>query len=610
MQNYFNTVDAALAQNALRGQGIDPTGMDEAALSSGLQQIFPNEQFKITGYTAPTTAPATGALPAAQQAVPDISQAVNTLTAPASANALATATAPAGAPTVTAAPGANATAAEWDAWNQANFGANSAFANQFATVDPTKISSAAQPDLSNLDFTKGQTGKDITEMAGWSMANPGATPAEIENRYSQMQDKNALVTQLGIDSPQAQIIAWGLASQGLKNFADIDVKQENGNTVFYNKATGQPINGNRFAMIGNGQYGVEGGDLFFNLGLDSAGNLTFNPEFSRRRTANDNVVGQALDFGLKFTPAAPFVYAYDAWRAAAHNDPIGFALATVGGVNSGITGGLGTPDAVGSDWATSGAGTAAATVPTDVALGNLSTNLNAASTALRAVQAGVNGQWGDAASLASGLTGAGSAPIGNTGFTVGDAGRFVSIGANIANGQYGNAAITLAPYLKSPNTALAGAAFNLNQAIETYDRTGNIGPLLSAGNTFKNISASVLGATATTGGTTSTGGTTVTGGSSQNTITGDAGADAILAASQGVGQGLGGGNQVAAGTGIPSDASIVDFVKLPRSPSEMTDDELYHYLTEKNPETGDYLYQGRFSESDFKSLVDEHDKRF
>jgi hypothetical protein len=53
MANYFNTVGAEIAQNALRGQGIDPTGMDADALAAGLQQIFPDEQFKIVGYQAP-----------------------------------------------------------------------------------------------------------------------------------------------------------------------------------------------------------------------------------------------------------------------------------------------------------------------------------------------------------------------------------------------------------------------------------------------------------------------------------------------------------------------------------------------------------------------------
>jgi len=56
MANYYNTVGYEIAQNALRGQGIDPSGLDEAGLLSGLQQIFPNEEFKISGDVAPNSA--------------------------------------------------------------------------------------------------------------------------------------------------------------------------------------------------------------------------------------------------------------------------------------------------------------------------------------------------------------------------------------------------------------------------------------------------------------------------------------------------------------------------------------------------------------------------
>jgi hypothetical protein len=43
----------------------------------------------------------------------------------------------------------------------------------------------------------------------------------------------------------------------------------------------------------------------------------------------------------------------------------------------------------------------------------------------------------------------------------------------------------------------------------------------------------------------------------------------------------------------------------------MADDELYHYLTERNPETGDFLFPvGSFSDADYDALKAEVDKRF
>jgi hypothetical protein len=78
MANYYNTVGYEIAQNALRGQGIDPSGLDEAGLIAGLQQIFPNEQFKISGYVAPNStavAQATADLTPEQKAAASAAQA-------------------------------------------------------------------------------------------------------------------------------------------------------------------------------------------------------------------------------------------------------------------------------------------------------------------------------------------------------------------------------------------------------------------------------------------------------------------------------------------------------------------------------------------------------
>jgi hypothetical protein len=377
------------------------------------------------------------------------------------------------------APGANATAAEWDAWNQANFGANSAFANQFSTIDPSTIAGSTKLDLSNLDLTQGQAGKDITEMTGWSMANPGATSAQTENRYQQLQDKNALVTQLGGENPASTAISWALAEQGVKSFQDIGVRQENGQNVIYNKTNNQPLNTNRMAMIGNGQHGIEGGDLFFNMAVDNAGNLTFNPEFIRRRTAADNVFGQIALQALKFTPAAPFAYAIEGFNAAGRDDPLGVALAALGGAGAINTSGL-TPDKIGSDWATSGAGTTAATIPADIAAANTAATINNLTTGLQVGKMVVDQNWAPLLTMGGNALGAGNTPIGNTGFTLGDVGRFAAIGTNLANEQYGNALIGLAPYLNSPNTELAGKALNLQRAIEIYENTGNPAGLIAA----------------------------------------------------------------------------------------------------------------------------------
>jgi hypothetical protein len=88
--------------------------------------------------------------------------------------------------------------------------------------------------------------------------------------------------------------------------------------------------------------------------------------------------------------------------------------------------------------------------------------------------------------------------------------------------------------------------------------------------------------------------------------------DQILAESERVGQNLGTGTQVAAtGTGTTTDATATDFYKLPKQPSEMTDDELRNiYLGRSEGNLGFQIPTDQLSDDDFNALADEYDRRF
>jgi hypothetical protein len=108
---------------------------------------------------------------------------------------------------------------------------------------------------------------------------------------------------------------------------------DDGNIVkqFYNKANGQSINPNRLGIIQNGQAGVEGGDVFFNLRSDENGNVKFDPQWSpRSRGFLGSGIGQAiLTLGSIIpNPLTPAFVAAKAGYALAHDQPLQ-ALAAV-----------------------------------------------------------------------------------------------------------------------------------------------------------------------------------------------------------------------------------------------------------------------------------------
>ena len=108
---------------------------------------------------------------------------------------------------------------------------------------------------------------------------------------------------------------------------------DDGNIVkqFYNKANGQSINPNGLGIIQNGQAGVEGGDVFFNLSSDENGNVKFDPQWSpRSRGFLGSGIGQAiLSLGSIIpNPLTPAFVAAKAGYALAHDQPLQ-ALAAV-----------------------------------------------------------------------------------------------------------------------------------------------------------------------------------------------------------------------------------------------------------------------------------------
>jgi hypothetical protein len=125
-----------------------------------------------------------------------------------------------------------------------------------------------------------------------------------------------LLKQLGGDSPQNRAIAEGLQKQGISSIKDIGVKKvekyhegSEGNdqsgaipsyttieNEYFNKSNDQKIDPNRLGIIQNGQSGVEGGDIFFNLTSDANGNVSFQPQWSPRAHGflRDSGVGQLI----------------------------------------------------------------------------------------------------------------------------------------------------------------------------------------------------------------------------------------------------------------------------------------------------------------------------
>ena len=272
-----------------------------------------------------------------------------------------------------------------------------------------------------------------------------ATPMSGGTGYNYDTYRTNLVSQLGGESPTSNAIASGLSSQGVAKLEDIGVRtvmeqrhypaiddvsaernEEVPVTQFYNKATGQTINGERVGIIQNGTYGVDGGDVFYNLRTDANGNPTIETKFSPRAGGFiwENPVGQLALTAAKFFPAtAPFAFALDAAHSLGNEQYLNAALSAIGGANSVLNSGAFMPDSVASDAMSATIGG----VPADVFAGNLQGTLGQVSTGLQLGKAIDDKQWGNVISLGTGLTGAGNMPIGNTGFTTGDVGRFASI---------------------------------------------------------------------------------------------------------------------------------------------------------------------------------------
>jgi len=219
--------------------------------------------------------------------------------------------------------------------------------------------------------------------------------ARQQAEAARIEQLKPLMAELGGDSPQARAIAEGLQKQGITSTKDIEYKKvpatervsmfatrgPNGNlplgiydeyggpvggitkvgeritepsfsdigyypgevvwdverptgeyiSSFINKKTNQPINPNRVGIIQNGQAGVEGGDVFFNLNADESGNVKFDPQWSpRSKGFLGSGLGQAiLSLGSIIpNPLTPVFVATKAGYALAHDQPLQ-ALAAV-----------------------------------------------------------------------------------------------------------------------------------------------------------------------------------------------------------------------------------------------------------------------------------------
>jgi hypothetical protein len=302
---------------------------------------------------------------------------------------------------------------------------------------------------------------------------------------------------------------------GYDDFGTPREEQQGTKPEYYNKSTNQTINPSKIGMIGNGTAGLSGGDMFFNLTSDKNGNVSFAPQWSPRSHGflRDNPLGQAIMAlgSIIPSPIQPFVAAAKGADSLAHGNVLGGLVSLV---NAGISGaGLlgGGADVVGSDWATSAAGTGAATIPADIAAGStLSTlkdiagGLKTANTATNVVNAlekgNVTGALTALTSSPSLAGGIGSTPIGDTGFTVGDAGKAASLAANLASGNpnIGAALNTAGSLLGSSDLSNAGKAVSL--ATNLTSNNPNIGAALNtAGSLFGNSDLSTAGKIASLG---------------------------------------------------------------------------------------------------------------
>jgi hypothetical protein len=112
-----------------------------------------------------------------------------------------------------------------------------------------------------------------------------------------------------------------------------DVERPTGEYIssFINKKTNQPINPNRVGIIQNGQAGVTGGDVFFNLNADENGNVKFDPQWSpRSKGFLGSDIGQLILTAGSIipNPLTPAFVGVKAGYALAHGQPLQ-ALAAV-----------------------------------------------------------------------------------------------------------------------------------------------------------------------------------------------------------------------------------------------------------------------------------------
>ena len=170
-------------------------------------------------------------------------------------------------------------------------------ANSFKNSDPEKASIFKKAIIDKV----GQYRPGYPE---WAIFMGIADQASQD--YAKLDNERLLkplLTEFGNDNAQTRAIAQGLVNQGVKSVKDLAVKTDaNGKQVFYNKSNNQPITSYRFGMLGDGQGGISGGDLFFNLTADASGNISIAPDWSPRAGGVLKDLAPVIGIGLLLVP--------------------------------------------------------------------------------------------------------------------------------------------------------------------------------------------------------------------------------------------------------------------------------------------------------------------
>jgi hypothetical protein len=166
-----------------------------------------------------------------------------------------------------------------------------------------------------------------------------------------------------------------------------------------NKATGKPITNYRFGMLGNGEGGISGGDLFFSLKADDKGAVSIAPDWSPRKKS------EFKEIAFPLLAIGSLVYDWSGTTGAAilgaGSAAAGLELA--GTIAAGITSATGV--AVSAGAITAGIGTAALTTGVTYATtGNFATALKAGGLALAGGIAGSVAGGAAAAALPAGAS--------------------------------------------------------------------------------------------------------------------------------------------------------------------------------------------------------------